>query len=75
VSRLAIQILFILLAVCWFAFSAFMLLGATLGDCGDLETCGEVKDLAFGLVFWRWVAGCLILFGGYRFFRKDRDVL
>ena len=73
-SRLAIQILFVLLAIVWLAFSAMMLLGATLGDCFDAQLCDQIKKVSVGLIFWRWLAGCLILFGAYRFFRKDPDV-
>ena len=73
-SRLAIQILFVVLAVLWFAYSGMTLLGATLGDCFDEWLCNEIKRVALGLVFWRWLAGCLILFGAYRFFRKEPDV-
>jgi hypothetical protein len=73
VSRLAIQILFVVLAVLWFAYSAMTFLGATLGDCFDVQLCSEIKKVSVGLVFWRWLAGCLILFGAYRFFRKEPE--
>jgi len=74
VSRAAARIVFALLAAGWFAFSVLTLLIATLGDCRVIETCTEVKDLGFWLVVWRWIAGCLILFGGYRMVRKGPDV-
>jgi hypothetical protein len=73
VSRFQIQLLFVALTICWFAFSAFTLLDATLGDCMDEQLCIRLKDASTGLVLWRWLAGCLILFGAYRFFRKEPE--
>ena len=72
--RIAIQTLFLLLMLGWFLFSSFMFMAHTLGDCGDVVLCEEIKKVSVSLVFWRWLAGSLILFGAYRFFRKDLDV-
>ncbi len=69
-----IRAVFVLLALVWFGYTALTFIGSTLGDCMDVQLCDEFKKTSVGLVFWRWLAGCLILFGAYRFFRKEPDV-
>ena len=73
-SRLGIQVVFILLTLLWFGYAALTFLGSVMGDCFDARLCDELKNTSVRLVFWRWLAGCFVLFGAYRFFRKDPDV-
>ncbi len=70
----AIRIVFVFLTILWFAYSGLTFIGSTLGDCFAAQLCDEIKKASVGLVFWRWLAGCLILFGAYRLFRKEPDV-
>jgi hypothetical protein len=73
VSRLAIQIVFVLLLTLWIGFSLVSFFLSAFSDCFDDQLCIKLKNVSAGLIFWRWLAGCLILFGAYRFFRKDPE--
>ncbi|MGI4731285.1 MAG: hypothetical protein ACRYFW_06010 [Janthinobacterium lividum] len=72
-SRLAIQILFVVIGVGWLCFVCFDLFIHTFGDCGDERFCIAYKDVAAGLVFWRGLCVAILIVVAYRFFRKEPD--
>ena len=70
-SRRTAQIVCAVLFVGWCVASGWAFITSILGDCLHLEYCETIERLSVGLVVWRWLAGSLILFGGYRFFHRD----
>lgn len=72
-SRLAIQILFVLLGLAWLGYVAVDLFGHTFGDCVD-ASCENYRSAMRGMITWRGLFVALMLILAYRFFRKERDV-
>ena len=70
----ALKVFFIVLTFLWLAVSFFSVFVTALGDCGDNIPCLETQDAQLSMIGWRCLAGCLILFNIYMFFRKDSDV-
>ncbi|HEX8257304.1 MAG TPA: hypothetical protein VF589_06695 [Allosphingosinicella sp.] len=73
-TRLSIQIIFVMLGIAWMLFVTFDLFTSIYGDCAGDRWCEGRKSIAGGLVFWRGFCVTLLIFLAYRFFRKEPDV-
>ena len=70
--------LFLIAGLAWLSFVAFDLFAVTLGDCIEDTPCEFYRPYVSGFIFWRGLAGGLLLVLAYLFFRNvvqdDDDV-